>query len=160
MKFPQPDRWEAAVTISYKAQARLQDPVYSCISRIFALKQQRCVANLQAQLASLMAQSAGSYASGFSMSFPSYQKQDQICMSSGNDMKVMRTLDYNRNDESGSCSQFYSGDVVENKYVNEADMRFHLADDDGFSCLDKHVNGRKSNVDDLPSAATTYLQPI
>ncbi|KAL4353033.1 hypothetical protein GQ457_06G028880 [Hibiscus cannabinus] len=49
-------RCEAAVTISYEAQARLQDPIYGCVSHIFALQQQ--VVNLQAQLASLKEQAA------------------------------------------------------------------------------------------------------
>ena len=35
-----PDRCEAVVTISYEAQARLQDPVYGCVTHIFALQQQ------------------------------------------------------------------------------------------------------------------------
>lgn len=37
---PAPDRSEAALTISYEAQARLQDPIYGCVSHIFALQQQ------------------------------------------------------------------------------------------------------------------------
>ncbi|MBA0617691.1 hypothetical protein Goshw_007406 [Gossypium schwendimanii] len=37
---PVSDRCEAAVTISYEAQARLQDPIYGCVSHIFALQQQ------------------------------------------------------------------------------------------------------------------------
>lgn len=37
---PLPDRCEAAVTISYEAQARIQDPIYGCVSHIFALQQQ------------------------------------------------------------------------------------------------------------------------
>lgn len=37
---PVTDRCEAAVTISYEAQARLQDPIYGCVSHIFALQQQ------------------------------------------------------------------------------------------------------------------------
>ncbi|XP_051118874.1 LOB domain-containing protein 29-like [Andrographis paniculata] len=51
---PVTDRCEAAVTISYEAQARLQDPIYGCVSHIFALQQQ--VVNLQAQLACLREQ--------------------------------------------------------------------------------------------------------
>ncbi|XP_057798062.1 LOB domain-containing protein 29-like [Salvia miltiorrhiza] len=53
---PITDRCEAAVTIAYEAQARLQDPIYGCVSHIFALQQQ--VVNLQAQLASLKEQAA------------------------------------------------------------------------------------------------------
>lgn len=40
---PVSDRCEAAVTISYEAQARLQDPIYGCVSHIFALQQQVCL---------------------------------------------------------------------------------------------------------------------
>ncbi|EAZ25592.1 hypothetical protein OsJ_09419 [Oryza sativa Japonica Group] len=50
---PLADRPEAAVTISYEAQARLRDPIYGCVAHIFALQQQ--VMTLQAQLASLKA---------------------------------------------------------------------------------------------------------
>ncbi|GMI76121.1 ASYMMETRIC LEAVES 2-LIKE 16, lateral organ boundaries-domain 29 [Hibiscus trionum] len=53
---PVGERSEAAVSISYEAQARLQDPIYGCVSHIFALQQQ--VVNLQAQLASLKEQAA------------------------------------------------------------------------------------------------------
>lgn len=37
---PVSDRSEAAVSISYEAQARVQDPIYGCVSHIFALQQQ------------------------------------------------------------------------------------------------------------------------
>ena len=40
---PVSDRSEAAFTLSYEAQARLQDPIYGCVSHIFALQQQVCV---------------------------------------------------------------------------------------------------------------------
>ncbi|GAU25173.1 hypothetical protein TSUD_150720 [Trifolium subterraneum] len=53
---PVSDRCEAAVTISYEAQARLQDPIYGCVAHIFALQQQ--VVNLQAQLAYMKEQAA------------------------------------------------------------------------------------------------------
>ncbi|KAI3984797.1 hypothetical protein MKX01_039414 [Papaver californicum] len=53
---PLGDRCEAAVTISYEAQARIQDPVYGCVSHIFALQQQ--VVSLQEQIATLRAQQA------------------------------------------------------------------------------------------------------
>ncbi|CAA2934051.1 LOB domain-containing protein 29-like [Olea europaea var. sylvestris] len=55
---PVTDRCEAAITIAYEAQARLQDPIYGCVSHIFALQQQ--VVNLQAQLASLKEQASQS----------------------------------------------------------------------------------------------------
>ncbi|GAB4830507.1 hypothetical protein Ancab_020218 [Ancistrocladus abbreviatus] len=59
---PVSDRSEAAVTISYEAQARLQDPIYGCVSHIFALQQQ--VVSLQAQLAALKQQAAQTFATG------------------------------------------------------------------------------------------------
>ena len=40
MHLPVADRCEAAVTISYEAQARLQDPIFGRVSHIFALQQQ------------------------------------------------------------------------------------------------------------------------
>ncbi|KAK7396424.1 hypothetical protein VNO78_17423 [Psophocarpus tetragonolobus] len=56
---PVSDRCEAAVTISYEAQARLQDPIYGCVAHIFALQQQ--VVNLQARLAYLREQAGQIY---------------------------------------------------------------------------------------------------
>ena len=40
MHLPTSDRCEAAVTMSYEAQARLQDPIYGCVAHIFSLQQQ------------------------------------------------------------------------------------------------------------------------
>ncbi|EEF27968.1 LOB domain-containing protein 29 [Ricinus communis] len=65
---PVSDRCEAAVTISYEAQARLQDPIYGCVSHIFALQQQ--VMNLQAQLASLKEQAAQTLINGSATANP------------------------------------------------------------------------------------------
>nr|GMD96269.1 LOB domain-containing protein 29 [Ipomoea batatas] len=48
-RLPIGDRAEAAITISYEAQARLQDPIYGC------------VINLRAQLASLKEQTAQTF---------------------------------------------------------------------------------------------------
>ncbi|XP_073152587.1 LOB domain-containing protein 16-like [Henckelia pumila] len=56
---PVPDRCEAVVTIAYEAQARIRDPVYGCVSHIFALQQQ--VAYLQAQLIQVKAQLTQNY---------------------------------------------------------------------------------------------------
>lgn len=56
LHIPARDRCEAVVTITYEAQARIRDPVYGCVSHIFALQQQ--VACLQAQLMQVKAQLA------------------------------------------------------------------------------------------------------
>ncbi|KAH7691664.1 Lateral organ boundaries LOB domain-containing protein [Dioscorea alata] len=53
---PVPERCEAVVTISYEAQARIRDPVYGCVSHIFALQHQ--VALLQAQVMQMKVQLA------------------------------------------------------------------------------------------------------
>ncbi|KAK7289680.1 hypothetical protein RIF29_03510 [Crotalaria pallida] len=45
---PESRRSEAVATIFYEAQARLADPVYGCVSSIFALQKQ--VASLQAEI--------------------------------------------------------------------------------------------------------------
>ncbi|PON62590.1 Lateral organ boundaries domain containing protein [Parasponia andersonii] len=63
---PVSDRPGAAITISYEAQARLKDPIYGCVSHIFALQQQ--VINLQAQLASIKEQAAHSFGANGSAS--------------------------------------------------------------------------------------------
>ncbi|KAL5232402.1 hypothetical protein ABZP36_031178 [Zizania latifolia] len=68
MHLPASDRCEAAVTMSYEAQARLRDPIYGCVAHIFSLQQQ--VVNLQAQLESLKAQATQGYGDGSSISSP------------------------------------------------------------------------------------------
>ncbi|XP_009354925.1 LOB domain-containing protein 29-like [Pyrus x bretschneideri] len=65
---PVSDRCEAAMTISYEAQARLQDPIYGCVSHIFSLQQQ--VVSLQAQLDSLKDQAAQSFLKGSAVANP------------------------------------------------------------------------------------------
>lgn len=40
LHIPARDRCEAVFTIAYEAQARVRDPVYGCVSHIYALQQQ------------------------------------------------------------------------------------------------------------------------
>ncbi|KAL2323459.1 hypothetical protein Fmac_027838 [Flemingia macrophylla] len=54
MRIPDHHRCEAMLTIAYEAHARIRDPVYGCVSHIFALQQQ--VACLQAELVQMKAQ--------------------------------------------------------------------------------------------------------
>lgn len=37
---PVQERYEVVVTMAYEAEARLHDPVYGCVSHVFALQQQ------------------------------------------------------------------------------------------------------------------------
>ncbi|XP_057980278.1 LOB domain-containing protein 30 [Malania oleifera] len=53
LHIPVHKRLDAIVTICYEAQARLRDPVYGCVSHIFALQHQ--VVNLQTELSYLQA---------------------------------------------------------------------------------------------------------
>lgn len=40
LQVPVQDRYEVVVTMAYQAEARLHDPVYGCVSHVFALQQQ------------------------------------------------------------------------------------------------------------------------
>ncbi|KAL5571971.1 hypothetical protein UlMin_021568 [Ulmus minor] len=53
LRIPPNKRLDAVVTLCYEALARVRDPVYGCVSHIFALNQQ--VVNLQAELAYVQA---------------------------------------------------------------------------------------------------------
>ncbi|XP_029130333.1 LOB domain-containing protein 33 [Cajanus cajan] len=48
---PIQNRSDAAITISYEALARMQDPIYGCVAHIYALQQQ--VASLQEEIDTL-----------------------------------------------------------------------------------------------------------
>ncbi|CAL9758885.1 unnamed protein product [Musa acuminata subsp. burmannicoides] len=78
LQLPVSNRPEAALTISYEAQARLQDPVYGCVSHIFALQQQ--ILTLEAQLASLKAQTARGFGNEdeFSEKLPHHRQGDSF----------------------------------------------------------------------------------
>ncbi|KVI06961.1 lateral organ boundaries domain-containing protein [Cynara cardunculus var. scolymus] len=51
MKLPLQNRSEAAISISYEALARMEDPIYGCIAQILALEQQE-IGDLNAGLPS------------------------------------------------------------------------------------------------------------
>ncbi|XP_062191004.1 LOB domain-containing protein 29-like [Phragmites australis] len=76
MHLPISDRCEAAVTMSYEAQARLQDPIYGCVAHIFSLQQQ--VVNLQAQLESFKAQATQGYGDGSLTSNPQKENCERL----------------------------------------------------------------------------------
>ena len=50
LHLPIHNRSDAAVTISYEALARIQDPIYGCVAHIFALQQQVSMLLLQLSL--------------------------------------------------------------------------------------------------------------
>ncbi|OVA02444.1 hypothetical protein BVC80_9099g266 [Macleaya cordata] len=144
---PVADRCEAAVTISYEAQARLQDPIYGCVSHIFALQQQ--VVNLQAQLASLKAQQAAQgFVNGSSNSrpdqedklfygdhFPTYPQDIQALNIHLNEAKISQQLYQNPSVNDIDQTMFYyenevmdsnqiSSDYYEHSTTPEETMQF------------------------------------
>ncbi|XP_020574560.1 LOB domain-containing protein 29-like [Phalaenopsis equestris] len=132
MHLPVTDRSEAAITISYEAQARLQDPIYGCVAHIFALQQQ--VVSLQAQLASLKAhqaaQGAGNNIHGLAEAsvaqeagkaynrYAAYQQDVQGFMAQAMDERMNKPSSSNpmMNCESSSQDDFISSSVEDESY--------------------------------------------
>ncbi|XP_019192293.1 PREDICTED: LOB domain-containing protein 33-like [Ipomoea nil] len=56
LHLPVDSRSEAAISISYEAMARMQDPIYGCVAQIFALEQQ--VASLMEEIENIEKQMA------------------------------------------------------------------------------------------------------
>ncbi|XP_010262268.1 PREDICTED: LOB domain-containing protein 29 [Nelumbo nucifera] len=174
---PVTDRCEAAVTISYEAQARLQDPIYGCVSHIFALQQQ--VVNLQAQLATLKAQAAQNLVNGSTTSspqedkfygkFPSYPQDVQGLFISENSRMAQQFLP-NQNTNVDSLMYYDNGymdlnpmDEYQNSVVPEETVSFTSFEDPShaMASLDMQANSRKwafQDMDDLQSVAFSYLQ--
>ncbi|GLJ41496.1 hypothetical protein SUGI_0859030 [Cryptomeria japonica] len=67
------ERFNAVVSTSYEAQARLQDPTYGCVSQIFALQQQ--VAHLEDELSIAHSRLSASSSDRISLSPSSYAEQ-------------------------------------------------------------------------------------
>ncbi|KAF8392234.1 hypothetical protein HHK36_022576 [Tetracentron sinense] len=174
---PVTDRCEAAVTISYEAQARLQDPIYGCVSHIFALQQQ--VVNLQAQLAYLKAQAAQSLVNGFTASSPPEDKFYGKFPSYPQDVQSLFRLDDSRipqqfhpNPSNNIEPMLYGNNGVmdpnpmgdyensvmpgENVSVNNFEVPSHA-----MASYDMQTNTRKwafQDTEDLQSAAFAYFQ--
>ncbi|XP_064958336.1 LOB domain-containing protein CRL1-like [Musa acuminata AAA Group] len=116
LQLPVSDRPEAALTISYEAQARLQDPVYGCVSHIFALQQQ--ILTLEAQLASLKAQTARGFGNEdeFSEKLPRHRQGDSFLRPLGSDAATNPQLMPYPNDavlSSQQCHHHHSSYVTD-----------------------------------------------
>ncbi|KAK4366061.1 hypothetical protein RND71_013941 [Anisodus tanguticus] len=183
---PVSDRGEAAVTIAYEAQARLQDPIYGCVSHIFALQQQ--VVNLQAQLASLKEQAAQNLQSGSNYANPNYDKfQDlQSWFHQSENPSTMPQFDHSSmtsNNNIGSTTQYYGSEnnyyMTSNNYhmgnyndnINLVVPKENMSSfEEGYCSVDSfdmqtdhhHNNSRQwtfqDDADDLQSVAFRYLQ--
>ncbi|CAN4093326.1 unnamed protein product [Withania somnifera] len=127
---PVTDRGEAAVTIAYEAQARLQDPIYGCVSHIFALQQQ--VVNLQAQLASLREQAAAQNLQngGSNYANPSYDKFQDLQSwfhHQSENQGTMPQFDFSsltsNNNNIGSTAPYYGS---ENNYIMTSNNNYNM----------------------------------
>ncbi|XP_024932744.3 LOB domain-containing protein 29-like [Ziziphus jujuba] len=171
---PVSDRCEAAVTISYEAQARLQDPIYGCVSHIFALQQQ--VVSLQAQLASMKEQAAQSFSSGSAFANPNgkvlygklpFSQAPQDWFEPENKETVPQ---FNPNLAANSATMTYHGNGVINpnsmeiNYENSVKIPDENASYRSFeevSCFDMQMNNRQycsfQEADELQSMAFGYI---
>ncbi|KAF8388209.1 hypothetical protein HHK36_026875 [Tetracentron sinense] len=173
---PVTDRCEAAVTISYEAQARLQDPIYGCVSHIFALQHQ--VFNLQAQLASLKAQAAQSLVNGSTTSNPQEDKFNGSFSSYPQDVQSLFHLEgsstaqqFHPNSTNNMETMLYHNNGImdlnsmdyDNSLMPEDNISFTSFEDpsNAMASLDMQTNTRKwafQDTEDLQSVAFAYLQ--
>ncbi|KAM7496075.1 hypothetical protein LguiA_020489 [Lonicera macranthoides] len=175
---PVSDRCEAAVTISYEAQARVQDPIYGCVSHIFALQQQ--VVNLQAQLASLKEQASQSLVNGTTNAnpndrshgkFPCYAQDVQSNWLQSENLSMMPQFNSNfmatnlENLENGIMNMNTSGSY-ENSAPREENGSFSSFEETSYSMdsIDMQANYNRQwafrdDIDhDLQSVAFGYMQ--
>ncbi|GMI69310.1 hypothetical protein HRI_000600300 [Hibiscus trionum] len=139
---PVADRCEAAVTISYEAQARLQDPIYGCVSHIFALQQQ--VVDLQAQLASLTEQAAQNIITNPNDGKLPYSQLQDVQSWFHHDNSSMAS-DFNPNTisyyENGFSDQNSLGNYYNNSIVSPGEDQATFGDAPrSMSCLDMQTN--------------------
>ncbi|XP_039128588.1 LOB domain-containing protein CRL1-like [Dioscorea cayenensis subsp. rotundata] len=137
LHLPVSDRFDAAVTISYEAQARLQDPIYGCVSHIFALQQQ--VVALQTQLASLKAQA--------SQSFVNLQEHKLFCN---------KMPSYVIDEQDGSQHGLFPAQEM-NEYENSEQKQASFSFDENFSCALEPHDLQDQDMEDLRSIAFAYL---
>ncbi|PSR94854.1 LOB domain-containing protein [Actinidia chinensis var. chinensis] len=164
---PVSDRCEAAVTISYEAQARLQDPIYGCVSHIFALQQQ--VVNLQAQLASLKEQAARTFSANpserFNGKFPHPPQDVQSWFQCENSSRMPQL------DQNILFGNFGNNPYFENGLMNPNSFPIKPEENASFSgfeeasqsmdSIDLQTNGQwpfQDDANELPSMAFGYIQ--
>ncbi|XP_010516469.1 PREDICTED: LOB domain-containing protein 29-like [Camelina sativa] len=158
---PISDRCEAAITISYEAQARLQDPIYGCVSHIFALQQQ--VVNLQAQLEILKQQTAQSmiFADSPTSEKPNGYYGDTTKTPYHHDHLEPQNI-YHHHDQThlvyqtGSSGTVHHGDATENSYHNETSSA--MGEFSIYSDLEQRLNTfNQDNLKELQSANFGYI---
>ncbi|CAL9164865.1 LOB domain-containing protein CRL1-like [Musa acuminata AAA Group] len=158
MHLPVADRSEAAVTVSYEAQARLQDPVYGCVAHIFALQQQ--VVNLQAQLASLRAQAAQGL--GSSTAADRTPREDKPPPYHQDNQSFFRTADGRTPPPFSSTPSMDLDNVVNSRHYDVGSE--HISFDDGSFAMaspgmqaSSWSSAYHHDMEDLQSVALAYL---
>ncbi|KAI3749498.1 hypothetical protein L2E82_20111 [Cichorium intybus] len=174
-------RCEAAITIAYEAQARVQDPIYGCVSHIFALQQQ--VVSLQSQLASLKEQAAQSLLNDSSClnyptndhrpngRLPSYTPpQDiQACFLQS-ERSCINMSQFDQNSSTNNMNETMDFNSMgtqhyENSFLKEEDGSFSSFQDGSsysIDSLDMQISHNKEwvfqeNTEDLHSVAFGYI---
>ncbi|XP_071738183.1 LOB domain-containing protein 14 [Rutidosis leptorrhynchoides] len=164
-------RTEAAITIAYEAQARLQDPIYGCVSHIFALQQQ--VVSLQSQLACLKEQAAQSLQNSTNCLqngriIPCYTPQQDIhnwFQQSENSLPEFDQNSSTTNNVNEIMNFNSMGERYENSYLKEEDgsfSSFQEGSNYSIDSLDMQINHNKEwdfqeNTEDLNSVAFGYI---
>ncbi|XP_031099915.1 LOB domain-containing protein 29-like [Ipomoea triloba] len=167
---PVSDRCEAAVTISYEAQARLQDPIYGCVSHIFALQQQ--VVDLQEQLISLKKLAANQSNLNDSMASaanPNDRSNNNVTIPSSL-QDVHNWFHYSQNPTAMAAAEFYpaaSSNACNNGgnlqpaaiyYSNINENPIYMGTNINISNNNySYADASSSSMDDLQSAAFRFL---
>ncbi|XAR61123.1 hypothetical protein NMG60_11034740 [Bertholletia excelsa] len=176
---PVSDRSEAAVTITYEAQARLQDPIYGCVSHIFALQQQ--VVNLQAQLASLKELASQGFLGGttranpnerFCPKLPCYAQDVQSWFQPGNS-STMPQLDPSSASNFENISYSENGLLINPNFMGNYENPIITGENASFvsssfeeashsmDSFESHANARQwplqDDADELKSVAFGYI---
>ncbi|CAA3006802.1 Hypothetical predicted protein [Olea europaea subsp. europaea] len=128
LHLPVQNRSDAAMTLSYEALARIQDPIYGCVSHIIAL--QKMVANLEEEIDVIGNQMAnlGVYTSNYETSQETFVPNAVLQFSPGHDIMGdhinQRNLQIQRGNLSANqaCSsqmnmQFPRGNVFEDEIL-------------------------------------------
>ncbi|XP_062196262.1 LOB domain-containing protein 29-like [Phragmites australis] len=158
MHIPISDRCEAAVTMSYEAQARLQDPVYGCVAHIFSLQQQ--VVSLQAQLESYKAQATPGYGDGSSTSNPQKENCERLTPYMQDGQLFFRPTMLNNSSVKSENQLYFTNDCftsasTHNSEGYEQDLCMFDYNNSNPSCT---VQGSGyHDMDDLQSVAFAYL---
>ncbi|KAF8053009.1 hypothetical protein N665_1476s0002 [Sinapis alba] len=157
---PTSDRCEAAITIAYEAQARLQDPIYGCVSHIFALQQQ--VVNLEAQLGILKQQAAQSrmFADSPSSENPnSYYGDNTKTLYHHQEHQNIHHNHHNQTRliyQTGSSGMVQHGDATANSYPTENCSGF--GEFSIYPDLEQHLNSfNPDHLKELQSANLGYI---